>query len=311
MTIRPGLKKLAWMAGGTVVLIAVVLVALRFHTEDTIAAQLAFKTKRVELIERIRLGLATASESEKSAVMAITDQESQAFADQARAASAAVDEERKELELLVGPSGRENERELLSQFSRAFVECQRIDGELLGLAVKNTNLKAYSLAFGPAAEALRAMDGALFRMIAEYAASSSPEAKRVMLFASDAQSGALRIQSILPPHISEENDQRMDQLESLMAQEDQKVRKDLASLRITLGPGGSADLKTAESGYAQFSEIQKQILALSRQNTNVRSLTLSLNQKRTAVLMCQDALEALETAVRAEPVSDSRPDIPR
>ena len=311
MTGRPGLKGLFWVAGGTVVLIAVMLAVLRFHKEDTLAAQLAFKTKRVELIERIRLNLATASEAEKSAVMAITDQESQTFADQARAASTAVDEERRELELLVGQSGRENERELLSQFSRAFVECQRIDSELLGLAVKNTNLKAYSLAFGPAAEALNEMDGALSHMIAASAASNSPEAKRVMLLASGAQSGALRIQSILPPHISEESDQKMDQLESSMAQEDQMVRKDLAGLNAILGPGGSSDLKTAGSAYDRFNETKKEVLRLSRQNTNVRSLAISLNQKRTAVLMCQDALAALEKAVREEPVSDVAPDLPR
>ena len=311
MTGRPGLKGLFWVAGGTVVLIAVMLAVLRFHKEDTLAAQLAFKTKRVELIGRIRLDLATASEAEKSAVMAITDRESQTFADQARAASAAVDEERRELELLVGQSGRENERELLSQFSRAFVECQRIDSELLGLAVKNTNLKAYSLAFGPAADALKEMDGALSRMIAASAASNSPEAKRVMLLASGAQSGALRIQSLVPPHIWEESDQKMDQLESLMAEEDQTVRKDLAGLRAILGPGESTDLKAADSGYARFNETKKEILALSRQNTNVRSLTISLNQKRTAVLMCEDALAALAKAVREAPVGDATPDLPR
>jgi hypothetical protein len=287
------------------------LVALRFHQDDTLAAQLALQTKRLELIDRIRLALATASEAEKSAVMAITDRESQDFADQARAASADVDKERKELEPLVAQYGGKNEKDGLFQFARAFAECQRIDSDLLDLAVKNTNLKGYSLAFGPAAESIREMDRALSRIIAEYADASSSEATRVMLFASRAQSGALRIQSILPSHISEESDQKMDQLESWMAQEDQMVRKDLAGLNAVLGPGGSSDFKTADSAYARFNATKKEILALSRQNTNVRSLAISLNQKRTAVLMCQDALAALEKAVREEPVSDATPDLPR
>ena len=311
MTVRPGLKGLFWIAGGTVVLIAVMLVALRFHQDDTLAAQLALQTKRLELIDRIRLALATASEAEKSAVMAITDEESQDFADQARAASADVDKERKELEPLVAQYGGKNEKDGLFQFARAFAECQRIDSDLLDLAVKNTNLKGYSLAFGPAAESIREMDRALSRIIAEYADASSSEATRVMLFASRAQSGALRIQSILPSHISEESDQKMDQLESWMAQEDQMVRKDLAGLNAVLGPGGSSDFKTADSAYARFNATKKEILALSRQNTNVRSLAISLNQKRTAVLMCQDALAALDKAVREEPVSGVTPDLPR
>jgi hypothetical protein len=311
MPTKTGMRGFFWIATGVVALLAVMLVLLRFHKEDTLGARLAFRTKRVELIGRMRLGLATASEAEKSAVMAITDQESQTFADQARAASTAVDEERHELEQLVGQNGRKDEQELLSQFSRAFAECQRIDNELLGLAVKNTNLKAYSMAFGPAAEALKEMDDAFSRIIAEEAVSDSPEAKRVMLLAAGAQRAALWIQSVLPAHISEESDQKMDQLESLMAKEDQGIRRDLATLRAILGPGGSSDLKTADSGYVRFNEIKREILVLSRQNTNVRSLTISLNQKRSAVLMCQDALAALEAAVRAEPVGDATPDIPR
>jgi hypothetical protein len=311
MTIRPGLRGLFWMAGGTVFLLIVMLVLLRFHKEATLAAQIAFRTTRVELIHRIRLGLATASEAEKSAVMAITDEESQLFAGQAQAASAAVDDSRKELERLVEQSGGANQRELLSEFSRAFVECQRIDRDLLGLAVRNTNVKAASLTFGSAAEAIRVMDGALSRMIDEYAAADSPQAKRAMRLAGGAQTGALRIQALLPPHIWEESDRTMDQFEALMAKQDLEVREDLAGLRAILGPGERSDLEIADAAYARFHESKKEILALSRQNTNVRSLTISLNQKRTAVVICQEALVALEKAVREEAVSNAPPDLPR
>ena len=103
----------------------------------------------------------------------------------------------------------------------------------------------------------------------------------------------------------------MDQLESLMAEEDDKVRATLTGLRALLGPGRNAALKTADSSYARFSEIQNEILHLSRQNTNVRSLVISLNEKRTAVSMCDDALNALEKAIREEPVNDRTPELPR
>ena len=216
---------------------------------------------------------------------------------------AAVERGRKELEELLQTGGTKTEQDLLAQFSQAFAEFQRIDKDLLDLAVQNTNLKAYSLAFGPAAEALKEMDAALSRIVAQNVNSTSPDARQVMQLADDARIGALRIQTLLPPHIAEETDQKMDELEALMAKEDLEVRKDLEGLAALLKPGGSPDIETATSRYAKFSEIKAQIIKLSRENTNVRSLAISLNQKRKVMLMCQDALAALEQAIQQEPIA--------
>ena len=181
MTIKPGIKEFLWMATGAVILLVVMLVVLHFHTEQSPAEQLAFKAKRVDLVARMRLTLASASEAEKSAVLAVTDQDSQTFADQARAATAEVERERKELGELLAAGGTQGEKDLLAQFSKVFTDLQHIDNDLLGLAVKNTNIKAYSLAFGPAADALKEMDTALSRLVAKSA--GSPEAGNVALLA--------------------------------------------------------------------------------------------------------------------------------
>ena len=63
------------------------------------------------------------------------------------------------------------------------------------------------------------------------------------------------------------------------------------------------ELATATARYAEFSKIKTQILALSRENTNVRSLSISLNQKRKVMLACQAALSALQQAILAEPIA--------
>jgi hypothetical protein len=90
-----------------------------------------------------------------------------------------------------------------------------------------------------------------------------------------------------------------------MAKEDLEIRKDLEGLAAPLKAGGSPDIETATARYAKFSEIKAQILKLSRANTNVRSLALSLNQKRKVMLMCQDALAALEQAIQQEPIPEA------
>ena len=291
------------MAAGAGVLLVLLLVVLHFHNEQNAAAQLAFKAKRVELVDRMRLALTSAAEAEKSAVMAITDEDSQTYADQARAATATVEQGRRELGELLETGGTRSEKDFLARFSQAFAEFQRIDKDLLDLAVKNTNLKAYSLAFGPAAEALREMDAALSRVVATSVDSTSPDDKKVILLACGARIAALRIQTLLPPHIAEESDPKMDEMEALMAGEDREVRKDLEGLAAIQNFGGNSDLKTAASRYARFSEIRAQILRLSRENTNVRSLTISLNQKRKVMLVCQDDLAALEHAIEQEPIA--------
>ncbi len=299
---KPGLRDILWMTAGAAVLLAVVLLVLHFRTLQSSAAQLAFKAKRVELVERVRLSVALASEAEKSAVMAITDEDSQTYADQARTAIASVEQGRRELELLLEPSDAKNEKDLLGQFSAAFAQLQRIDRDLLELAVKNTNLKAYSLAFGPAADVLKEMDAALARVAAVGGDAPSAANLRVMRLADGARIAALRLLALLPPHIAEESDQKMDEIEAVMAREDQVVRQNLEGLAALPSLGGNPDLSTATVRYTRFSELRTQILKLSRENTNVRSLTISLSEKRKVMMVCQDALAALEQAIQEEPI---------
>lgn len=303
MKTKAGLNDFLWMAAGAVIVLALTLVVLYLHEEQNPVAQLAFRAKRLALVEQMRLALAWASLAENNAVMAATDQDSQSFADQSRAQVAAVERGRQELERLLQTGGAKTEQDLLAQFTEAFAEFQRINKDLLDMAVQSTNLKAFRLAFGPAAEVLKEMDAALSRIVVQTAQSASPEAGHVIQLADDARIRALRIQTLLAPHIAEESDRKMDEMEAQMAQEDLEVRKDLEGLASLLKPGGSPDIETAMSRYAKFSEIKAQIIKLSRENTNVRSVALSLNQKRKVMLMCQDTLAALQQAIQQEPIA--------
>jgi hypothetical protein len=215
--------------------------------------------------------------------------------------SAKVEQENRELGELLTAGGTQGESELLAEFTRAFIEFRRIDDDLLALAVKNTNVKAYALAFGPAAAALKEMNAALSRLVG--ANTDIPEAKTTLLLAFGAETSALRIQALLPPHIAEENDAKMDELEARMATEDAQVRKNLAGLIAIPRFSSDPELATATARYTEFSELKKQIFALSRENTNVRSLSISLNQKRKVMLVCQAALGALQQAILAEPIA--------
>ena len=295
---------LPWLIGGVAFLTVLVVFALYAHAHlgGNRAQQLASKNRRLDLIGRMQLDLASASEAEKSAVLATTDAGSLMFANQARAATTELVQAQQELRALLAPNGPQSERELLAQFSTAFANLQRLDDELLALAVQNTNLKAYSLLYGPAAETLAEMDTALEQVVARYADGS--EGKQVMAMAFRARIGVLRIQVLLSPHIAEENDAKMDQMEASMTREETEIRKHLDGLATMTKLAADIDVVAAGSRFLEYEAIKAKILPLSRENTNDRSLTLSLTQKRSAMILCLDVLNALKQAVLEEPIAE-------
>ena len=307
--VRPGVRVSLWMAIGAALFVALILVVLRFNQYWQSGAQAAIQAKRLDLVSQARLALASASEAEKSAVLAVTDEDSQRYADQARAATAQAESARRELQTLLQKGGTAREADLFAQFSQVFVEFQRIDSEVLALAVKNTNIKAYGLAFGPAEESIGEMNAALSRIVAKSA--GWPESRKVALLALGAQAAVLRIQVLIAPHIAEESDKKMDEFEALMNEQAREVQKDLEDLAAVTTLAKDSDWVTAASAYRRYSAVRTQILALSRENTNVRSLTLSLTQKRKVMSLCQDNLAALQQAITEEPVSHARPVSPR
>jgi hypothetical protein len=299
---KPSNESLRWLIAGSVFLALLLVVGWHFRESMSSPAQaLASKATRVDLVGRMQLDLASASEAEKSAVLAITDQDSQTYADQARAATAQVVQEQHALSALLAKGGGPGEQDLLSQFSKVFGDLQRVDNEVLALAVQNTNLKAYSLLFGPAADTQAQMDAALSRVVTKYA--DSADAKQVLPLAYGARLGVLRIQAMLAPHIAEESDAKMDQMEVSMSQEETQIRKDLSGLAGLSKLASDPDLATATASFARYGELKARILPLSRQNTNVRSLALSLNQKRKAMTVCLDALNALKQEILSEPIA--------
>ncbi|MBA4356427.1 MAG: hypothetical protein C0405_01735, partial [Desulfovibrio sp.] len=239
-------------------------------------------SQKAQLVSRMRADLYAAAEAEKSAVLAETDAASQDNARRAQAAANQVAAELKEFKAL--PVGNPEEVERLRRFEEAFSEYRKADEEVLALAVQNTNLKAFALSFGPASEALAKMEQAL-RPVFE-AGGKGGKSTEAALLASRALTGALRIQALHAPHITEKSDARMDELEKRMAQADKEVRAGLGGL----GSSGAPAL----TAYEEFQKVTVEVVRLSRLNTNVRSLDLSLGRKVKVLAVCDEALLGLK-----------------
>ena len=303
MKLKLGRGDLLRMGAGAGVMLLLALLALHYQGQRSPDRQIELKAQRAALVERMRYSLAAASEAEKSAVLAVTDEDSKVFADQASTATAEVERLRATLGAILAAGAGQKEKELLASFSERFTEYERIDRDLLALAVKNTNIKAFALAFGPADQAAQETAAALSRFLAKHATAS----QKVLLLAAGAQAAVLRLETRLAPHIAEQSDPKMDEMETLMAKDDREVRAALDGLAARPDLRADSDLAAARASYAQFSEVRTQILALSRENTNVRSLAMSLDQKRKAMFRCQDALYALQREIAGEPAPEAPP----
>jgi uncharacterized protein (UPF0210 family) len=255
----------------------------------------------------MRLSLAAASEAENSAVMSTRDQDAKTFAEEARTAEADLELGRIELGKLLKGSRNPGEPELMERVSQSMLEFQKIHKQLLDLAMQNSNRKAFGMAFGPATKLLEEMNEALSQIVAKYADSTAENRFQVTQLANDVRIGILSTQVVLLPHIAEASDQKMDQFEVQLSELDRKIRENLAALKLLSQEDDQADIDRVTSRYEEFDQLKSQIITLSRQNTDLRAVTIALQEKRQAMLACQDALVALEHAILAEPMTSTIP----
>jgi hypothetical protein len=119
-----------WAFAGVAAMMAVLAVVWRYGQAEGPAQALALKASRVDLVGQMQIALTSAAEAEKSAVLAATDEESQAAADRSRAATVAVEQRRLELARLLEAGGTEAERALLVRFAEDFAALRAVDSLL-------------------------------------------------------------------------------------------------------------------------------------------------------------------------------------
>jgi hypothetical protein len=85
-----------------------------------------------------------------------------------------------------------------------------------------------------------------------------------------------------------------------------RVRKALKDLTPLIGDQASAQLALASAAFDRFEDINREILMLSRRNSEVRSLALSLGRKRMLTAIADDQLAALEESLAKHTFTGTR-----
>jgi hypothetical protein len=266
----------------------------------TIACVKSPETALERLLESRRLAadlliqFTKAADASNRAVMADTDEASKAFAREAEQATQAVDKDAVTLAPILSGLGYSNETGLLEEFKSRFAEYRALDRNVLELAVENTNLKAQRVSFGPAQEAADDFRDALAGIAP---VDPAKDTWRMKALVATAIAAVREIQVLQAPHIAEADDTAMTRLEQRMATEEGSARSTLATLGTMSEPGSRPKLAAATAALDRFKDLNAQIIALSRRNTNVRSLALALGQKRTLTAACEDRLHTLQVAL--------------
>lgn len=254
-----------------------------------------------ELSADMNVQFITAVDAANKAIMAETDQSAAAFVADAERARQAVPGSVSALEPLLQELRYAEERKLLQTFAERFDDYQVLDRQILSLTVENTNRKAQRLAFGPAQQEAESFRKAVMSLGATGAAEW-----RVKALAATAVAAVREIQVLEGPHIAEPGDAVMTDLEAKMAASESTAREGLRSLTAQIGASSRPQLAAANAALDRFMSIHAQLLALSRRNTNVRSLALSLNEKGKLTGACEESLRALREALAARGASATR-----
>jgi len=234
-----------------------------------------------------------AADAANRAVMADTDEASIAFAHEAEQAKEKVQLDIDALKPLLERLKYSDEGRLLQEFVNRFTEYRELDRRILDLAVENTNLKAQRLSFGPTQEAADSFQDSL-RSVAPLIPADK---WRVQALVATAIATVREIQVLQAPHIADPDDAAMTRMEKRMATSEAAARNTLKTLSTLVETRSRPRIASATAALDRFMTVNQQIISLSRRNTNVRSLALSLNEKRKVTSECEKALHALRDAL--------------
>ena len=234
-----------------------------------------------------------AVDAANTAVMADTDEASITFAREAEQAKEKLQIDIDALKPLLERLKYSDEGRLLQEFVNRFSEYRELDRRILDLAVENTNLKAQQLSFGPAQQAVASFRDSLRSVVPLVPADKW----RVEAFVANAIGSVQEIQVLQAPHIANPDDAAMARMEKSMATSEAAARNALKTLSTLVDTKSQPRIASATAALDRFTAVNQQIISLSRRNTNVRSLALSLNQKRKVTSECENALHALRDAL--------------
>lgn len=268
---------------------------------DSVRANLHALLEKKHLVDKLQKSLVLASEAANDALLSPVEADANAFAATIREALAASTKELESLDHLVQQGKNTQEIEALRTVSADFRELSATYVGLLGLVGRNTNVRAAQLSRNEASQAVVRLQQALAPILDSQNCSASKDASRVV-------TAALSILALHPRHIDESTDAGMNALEAAISEENRIALDALTDLgRILDADTGLVEAaRQGQTAYAAFWEFNRAIVALSRENTNVDAVALSMGRKRLLQAKILSDVEKLSAVISEKEFSATR-----
>ncbi|MBF0477124.1 MAG: MCP four helix bundle domain-containing protein, partial [Deltaproteobacteria bacterium] len=270
--------------------------------------------KKVLLVEKLYGTILAAVRAEKNANLSDNDKKSKVFAEKSRQLSAEAGKIRDNLSQIINNNTdltrREVEQKLLQEFNNAWDALLALDKTILDLAVMKTNAQAKAIA-NKAIEITHSFNQALTDfadLCFEEIKSTSDDKDKILKaaesirLAEESMAWLTRWHFNLGLHNDAEKDSDMDTIEAKMKDFQKNIDQALATLKAS--GKGRQYLDTASVRFEEFKKASQQFIPLSRTNSDVKSVSLTINEKPKLVDACEAILGKLRNQVTSEMEED-------
>lgn len=252
-------------------------------------------SRQQSLVTDMQLNIMRSALQEKNAILAPTDEQSKAFADESRSSASAVDRDMKSLVKLLSADGAPEARAAADKFAASWKNLSAIDAALLESATQNTNIKAVELSDTVGADLLQKLGENLEKLTARVIPASRKS--EMQSIAREAESSVLKIALLQRRHVNAADAAGKASIDASINAEAAKVTRDLQTLDSMTGKKSRPFIRQAATDFEEFMRLNEEIVRLSRLNTNRASAEISLGRKQAALAECERSLNELRAAV--------------
>jgi len=255
---------------------------------DTIYAS---RMAKEAVLTKMNADLLTAIRAEKDALLASTKESALEYTEQESKAMSAVEKGRLEFSSLTKTERSGPLAKLRDEFDKSWVQYCQIDKEESDMILQKSNTQAYVISFTEAFTAFSTLENALKEVMQKNKEAQEKDQISGLCFQIVAESA--KILALEAPHISEISDERMDAIEGKMKISSQAVGEALGKIRKLVRGNEVAAVDTVAHSFEAFESVNAKVLKLSRINSDMKALTLSMERKQIIAAECLALLDSL------------------